>query len=252
MSLHQQNLLQAFRNAGGTEAPAAPSLSVTRAGSGSSFARGLSAFAFLPVALRGSFRWWIGIALAFLIGVYVGRPGADGEGQGSTVEAAGLSASAPGESASASGSGSSPALTSAGTATRSPGARSSVDVGAGETVSPRGSGITGPATRPGTERPVGSSAFFDPANQHTVVAITYRNSKAHEGLAWTTHDHLQKQGFAVTPPLLKGGYIFVVVDAAPEKQSLFSVRDRLRTTSGPTGAAAPYGTAYIEYIANLQ
>ena len=87
-------------------------------------------------------------------------------------------------------------------------------------------------------------AFLAPANNYSIVAITLPTSDLGRELAQDTYDHLQGLGFDVVTPRVKGGYVFVLVGAAPTAGELEDLERLIQRTRGPGGEGLPYATAY--------
>jgi hypothetical protein len=223
---NKKNLLEAFRDAGGerdrppepaplasrpTSAPRAAAPSAPHASAALDRARGLLG------ELPGWTPWAAGIAVAFVLGVWLGGSGSD--------------------SSAAAGSGTEPA-----------GERPAREQDASaHTASAPGAAL--PAVDPKAEASLRVSPLYDLANRYTLVVATYGKSK--QDFAWATHDQLADEGLPVFPPVAVRDDLLVLVGAAPSAGELSALQTRVRGLKGWDGSRESYADAYPILIDRL-
>ena len=71
--------------------------------------------------------------------------------------------------------------------------------------------------------------LYDPANQYTIVVVTYGATQTE--LAWSAYDHLQSEGMPVFKPYRVGDNLVLFVGAAPESDDLETLEREVRGLS---------------------
>jgi hypothetical protein len=131
-------------------------------------------------------------------------------------------------------SGSTPSSRTGGEGAPAPGGRSS-DSGAVAGNDKAGAGAT----------PPDDAALYDPANKYTVKVIEYVRNERNLQWAWGTYDHLVEQGLPVFSVQGSDDSLFLFVGAAPARDDLFALRDKIRETTGPDGRRLDFERALI-------
>ena len=230
--MQRKNLLEAFRHAGSQPAQE-PDSAGPFAGGEPARPRGRSK---RPKASSGASGapavpswapWVLGILVAFVVGLAVGR------GTAPVVADA-----AERDSASA-------ADTSRWQAEPSSYGSERPNGGSGAQAAPNASR----ASTGGRAAEDAKTRFLDTTNRYTIVGITYGRSR--RDYADASCAHLRDQGFDVMPLVEYGDNYVVLIGAAPEVDDLRAVRERLTRAEGFDGSPAAYADAYIEQIDRL-
>ncbi len=101
---------------------------------------------------------------------------------------------------------------------------------------------------PATELRAGeevNAALGDPRNTYSILAVTYGDEPRDLELAYATYHHFAGLGLPVAHPLSFEGRIYVLVGAAPTKDELAALRERVRSARGPTGREGEFSEAYF-------
>jgi hypothetical protein len=97
--------------------------------------------------------------------------------------------------------------------------------------------------------------FTDKANTVTLRVIYYGDDEQGQRRAYQTALHLEEMGFPVVNPIVKGGYVYVCVGAAPSKNDpdLMRYQRELQLVPGPKpyGKPGDYASAFPYNIDKL-
>jgi len=97
--------------------------------------------------------------------------------------------------------------------------------------------------------------FQDKANAVTLRVIYYGDDEQGQRRAYQTALHLEEMGFPVVNPIVKGGYVYVCVGAAPSKNDpdLMRYQRELQLVPGPKpyGKPGDYASAFPYNIDKL-
>lgn len=189
------------------------------------------------------------LVAVFVLGFVLGRSGG-----GAEVRADGAANPNAGDRTAASGTSDglrTPRGSSAGetppTAGGPTGARGTAPEGQSGAVQPTETGYSTP------EGLAFEARLRDPANNYTLVAITYNDTAANLDLAAELSRHLRGEGFEASDPIRFGTtrkYV-VVVGAAPTADQLRSTTERLRSTRDPSGRPGSFADAFAVSISNI-
>ncbi len=130
-------------------------------------------------------------------------------------------------------------------------AASPLSAGAAGTSGARAEPRPAPGAAAAAERPDPDAALKDPRNRFTIMVVTYADTADQRDMARATHAHLRRSGFPVFRPYLRNGKVLLLVGAAPRKDDLNELRNRLRDLASPRGRREfqdAYVVAIEEYV----
>ena len=88
-----------------------------------------------------------------------------------------------------------------------------------------------------------ATGLYNPANEYTVLAITYADLPSLEIRALSTAQYLRDHGLPAFDPIKNGDKIEVLVGAAPTRSELQTVMSKLQGTRGPSGTSFDFRSA---------
>lgn len=95
------------------------------------------------------------------------------------------------------------------------------------------------------------AALVDPANRFTIQAISYDDTPTNRQLAAATAGTFRSAGLPAADPRRSGRYVVVVIGAAPTREALEGLCDRVRTMPDASGNAGAFSGARISEIDRL-
>jgi hypothetical protein len=98
-----------------------------------------------------------------------------------------------------------------------------------------------------------SADLTDPANRFTIQVASYNNKASAQAVAEEHVDFLAGQGLRVVGPLRvgRGEHLVVLVEAAPDKESLEVLCEQIRALPDVRGTGARFPGAYVREIDRL-
>jgi len=231
----QKNLLEAFRDAGGSGSEERTSSAGPFAGPPAGSKKKSSPPSPSPARTPGEktpLPSWVPLvlvgALCFVLGLMVGRQSGTGEEE---VQAGGSGGGAT-------------EVANPSTARHDESARYQPST---PPTNPR-TNPSSTGTQPTTAPDPTIAALQDPANQHTIVAVTYGGSQ--DDSARATMRYFRDLGLPASPPVKSGSYLLVLVGASPTKAGLADLLRRVQGAEDQHGAK-PFKDAYLTEIDKL-
>jgi hypothetical protein len=98
-----------------------------------------------------------------------------------------------------------------------------------------------------------SADLTNPVNRYTIQVASYNNKASAQAVAEEHVDFLDGQGLRVVGPLLvgRGEHLVVLVEAAPDKESLERLCEQIRALPDSRNSGARFPGAYVREIDRL-